>query len=148
MLKSGLIVGAALFLLVLISASVVSPLCALCFPVFAGLGAGYLAGYFDKPAPEGALRRGALAGAISGGIAIFGQFVAALINAFVLQNPQFNPGQLFGGQAIDPTVIWLAQLGGAMCIGLLNVALMAGFGALGGLLWKNSAAKQSEAAVS
>lgn len=147
MLKSGLIVGAVLSLLVLFSASVVSPLCALCFPVFAGLGAGYLAGYFEKPAPENALQRGALSGAISGGIAIFAQFVAALINAFVLQNPQFNPGQLFGGQAIDPTVIWLAQLGGAACIGLLNVALMAGFGALGGLLWKNSAAKQSDVAI-
>ncbi|PKN91188.1 MAG: hypothetical protein CVU44_20730 [Chloroflexi bacterium HGW-Chloroflexi-6] len=140
MVKSGLIVGAILFVLVLMASSILSPFCALCFPLFAGLGAGYLAGQFEKPLPEDALKRGALAGALAGGIAIFAQFLAALINAIVLQNPQFNPGYLFGTQPIDPALIWVGQIGGSVCIGLLNIGLMAGFGALGGLLWRKTVA--------
>jgi hypothetical protein len=145
MIKSGLIVGAILFLLVLIAASVISPLCAFCLPIFAGLGAGYLTGVFDKPAPEDVVKRGAIAGTIAGGIAIFAQVLAAVINSLVLQSTGFNPAAIFGGEAIDPMTIWVGQFFAAFCVGLLNVGLMAGFGALGGLLWRNQAARQQPA---
>lgn len=145
MIKSGLIVGAVLFLLVLIAASVISPLCAFCFPLFAGIGAGYLTGVFDKPAPEEVIKRGAIAGAIAGGIAVLAQVIAAVINSLVLQNTGFNPAAIFGGEAVDPATIWIGQFVSACCVGLLNIGLMAGFGALGALLWRNQAARQQPA---
>lgn len=53
MVKSGLIVGGVMFLLVVLTAAGVSPLCALCVPLVTGLGAGYLTGVFEKPVEAG-----------------------------------------------------------------------------------------------
>lgn len=64
MLKSGLIAGAAMFIIVLI-AVIFSPFCALCAPLVVGLGAGYLTGVFEKTS-ETVIQRGAYAGAIAG----------------------------------------------------------------------------------
>ncbi len=136
MIKAGLIVGAVMFILVLLASATVSPLCALCLPLFTGLGAGYLTGVFDHPAASpDAAKRGAVAGAIAGGIAIIAQIAAAIINAVVFQNPQFNPGRLFGMGQIDPTTIWVGQIFFAFCVGALNVVLTGAFGAAGGALW-------------
>jgi len=140
MLKAGLISGGVMFLLVLFAASVVSPLCALCAPFLVGLLAGYLTGVFDKT-PETVVNRGALAGAIAGGIGIAGQIGAAIINAAVMQNPNYQINKLFGLPAADATTVWIAQLVMAMCVGLLNVGLSAGLGAGGGAIWKGTAGK-------
>jgi hypothetical protein len=143
MIKSSSIFGAAMFVMVLVASLSISPLCALCLPLFVGMGAGYLAGVFDKPDPEEALKRGAITGAIVGGIAVFAQVIAAVINAVVLQNSGFNPAILFGDTSpVAPLTIWGGQIAVACCVGLLNIGLMAGFGALGAVIWRNSAAKQ------
>lgn len=136
MVKSGLIVGAVMFLLVLVLAMAISPLCALCVPLLTGLGAGYLAGVFDKPISNGdAAKRGAGAGAIAAGLAIFAQMIASIINSLVMQNPQYQLGRIWGAEAVNPAMVWALQIVLGACVGLLNVALTAAFGAGGGAIW-------------
>ena len=142
MLKAGLIAGAVMFVIVLGAAFLVSPLCALCVPLVIGLGAGYMTGVFEK-SPATTVQRGAYAGAIAGGLGIVGQVIASLINAVILQNPNNQVNELFGLPPSDPATIWMAQIGTACCIGLVNVALSAGFGAGGGAIWNNTAGKST-----
>ncbi|GAB4489867.1 MAG: hypothetical protein OHK0031_13460 [Anaerolineales bacterium] len=142
MVKSGLIFGAVMFLLVLGAAVVISPLCALCVPLLAGLGAGYLAGRFDQPLSSGAaMKRGAGAGAMAALFGLAAQVMAAIINGLVLQNPQFNPGRVFGGVPIDSSLVWAGQIFAGLCVGLLNIGLTAAFGAGGAAIWWNTAGK-------
>lgn len=148
MVKSGLIVGAVMFLFVLGLAAVISPLCALCVPLLTGLGAGYLAGVFDKPLSNGeAAKRGAGAGAIAAAIAILAQMIASVINSLVLQNPQYQLGRLWGAETVDPAMVWVLQIVFALCIGLMNVGLTAAFGAGGGAIWFGTTNKQQAAAL-
>ncbi|MGD0610623.1 MAG: hypothetical protein ABSB41_03840 [Anaerolineales bacterium] len=142
MIKSGLIVGAGMFICVLLAA-VISPLCALCVAIFAGLGAGYLTGVFEKPqsSPE-VIRRGAGAGAIAGGMAILAQILAAVINAAILQNPQYQVWRTFGLPLQASTSILAEQLLAGACIGILNVGIAAGLGAGGGAIWYSTAGKK------
>lgn len=148
MVKSGLIVGAVMFLFVLGLAAVISPFCALCVPLLTGLGAGYLAGVFDKPLANGdAAKRGAGAGAIAAGLAIFAQVIASIINSLVLQNPQYQLGRIWGAEAVDPAMVWALQILFALCIGLMNVGLTAAFGAGGGAIWFGTSGKNQAAAL-
>lgn len=135
MVKAGLIVGAAM-LVGALALSLLSPLCTICGAIFAGLLAGYLANVFEKPVnAEGLIQRGAFAGAIAGAVAIVGQFIGAFINASSLDIATIEDmlGQPTG---LTQESLWIFQLGGALCIGLLNIGLMAGLGAAGALLWK------------
>lgn len=145
MVKSGLIVGAVAFVLVL-AGTIISPLCAPCAGILVGLAAGYLAGVFDKPAVSAdCTKKGASAGAIAGAISILGSLIGAVINAAVLApsgNAQIN--ELLGLPPSDPATIWGAQLGAACCLGLLNVALGAGLGAAGGALWYQITGKKQQ----
>ncbi|MEW6086425.1 MAG: hypothetical protein AB1607_17710 [Chloroflexota bacterium] len=141
MVKAGLIAGGVMLVLVLIAA-VFSPFCALCIPLVAGLAAGYMTGTFEKM-PATTVKNGAIAGAIAGGLGLVGQMLASVINALVLQNPNNQINDLFGVPAADPSAVWIGQLGFACCIGLINIALTAGFGAGGGAIWNNSAGKSS-----
>jgi hypothetical protein len=146
MVKSGLIVGAVMFVFVLGLAAVISPFCALCIPLLTGLGAGYLAGVFDKPISNGdAAKRGA--GAIAAGLAMFAQIIASIINALVLQNPQYQLGRIWGADAVDPAMVWALQIGSALCVGLINVGLTAALGAGGGAIWFGTGGKNQAAAV-
>ena len=140
MLKAGLIVGAAMFFLVLLAASVISPLCAFCVPLLTGLAAGYLTGVFEKN-PLTTIQRGAYAGAIAGAFGIFGQVIASVINSFVMQNPNYQINQTLGLPAADPATVWIAQIAVACCVGLGNVGLTAALGAGGGAIWNNTAGK-------
>jgi hypothetical protein len=124
----------------LIAASIISPLCALCVPLLSGLLAGYLTGTFEK-LPETVVTRGALAGAIAGGIGIVGQIIASIINAAVMQNPEYQINRVLGLPSVDPVTMWAVQIGMAFCVGLINVGLTAGLGAGGGAIWKNTAGK-------
>jgi len=139
MVKSGLIIGAVSFLLVLGSASIISPICAPCIGLFLGLVAGYLAGVFDKPVSNReAIRKGGIAGAIAGGLGFIGGLIGGVINGALL-NPS-SIGELykmFGlpNPSIGQAEIWVMQLGGAFCIGLFNIAWMAIMGIAGGALW-------------
>ncbi len=131
-----------MFLFVLGLAAVISPFCALFVPLLTGLGAGYLAGVFDKPLSNGdAAKRGAGAGAITGGVAFFAQIIASILNSLVLQNPQYQLGRIWGAEAVDPAVVWALQILFALCIGLMNVGLTAAFGAGGGAIWFGRAAR-------
>lgn len=144
MVKSGLIAGAVMFLLALGAAAVLSPLCTPCVGIFVGLGAGWLACNFDRPLeqPE-AFKKGAIAGAIAGGLGIVGQVIAAFINASFIQPEALN--QLLGQDVVSTEMLWVGQLGGAFCIGLFNVLLMAGLGVAGAAIWR-AMNKNSQAA--
>lgn len=141
MLKAGLIAGAVAFVLVLIGAAGLTPLCALCVPLVSGLLAGYLTGVFERPSVQDRMKRGAYAGAIAGGIGFAAGMIAAIINAAVLQNPQFQPNQFLGLPESSPAMIWAGQLGINFCIGLVNVGLHAALGAGGVAIWANTAGK-------
>ena len=146
MLKSGLIIGAVSLLLSAIAGAVVSPLCGFCVGIFAGLAAGYVAGLFDKPADSGAAAKsGASAGAIAGVGALIGLMVAGGINA-VLVGPE-AAAQMMQGLGLpssdDPAAYYAGAIGGPCCMGLLNIALMAGLGALGGMLWYQVSGKKA-----
>lgn len=140
MLKAGLISGAVMFLFVLLGASIVSPLCALCVPLFTGLGAGYLTGIFEKNVLT-TVQRGAYAGAIAGALGIVGQMIASVINAAVIQNPNNQLNDVFGLPPADPATVWISQIGVACCVGLINIGLTAALGAGGGAIWNNTAGK-------
>ncbi len=139
MVKSGIIIGAVGFVLVLVSSVLFSPVCAPCWGVILGLGAGYLAGVFDKPQHNNdAIKKGAIAGAIAAAFIIIGALIGGIVNASILDPSDLaNMYEYFGlsDVALDQTSIWLGQLGSALCCGLLNVALMTGLGTAGGALW-------------
>ncbi len=139
MVKSGLIFGAVSFLLVLGSATLISPLCAPCVGLIIGLAAGYAAGAFDKPKDSReAVRKGAGAGAIAAAIGLLGGLIGGIINGALL-----NPSSLqsvfntigVSGYSINQAAIWVGQLVGGLCIGLFDIAWMAVLGLAGGALW-------------
>lgn len=139
MVKSGIIIGAVGFVLVLVSSVFISPVCAPCWGLILGLGAGYLAGVFDKPQNNNdAMKKGAIAGAIAAALIIIGALIGGVINASILEPTDLaNMYEYFGlpDMTLDQTSIWIGQLGSAICCGLLNVGLMAGLGTAGGALW-------------
>jgi len=139
MLKSGLIIGAVSFIIVLGFAVVVTPLCVPCIGIFLGLAAGYFAGVFDKPGNSNdSIKKGAGAGAIAGAIGFLGGLVGAVING-VLVNPANSEALLrnFGisGLTINQAQIWASQFGAAFCLGLFDILWMAILGLAGGALW-------------
>ena len=139
MVKSGLIFGAISAILILASATILTPLCAPCLGLFLGILAGYVAGIFDKPTTSrDAVRKGGIAGVITGGLALAGSLLAGIINGAII-----NPSNLdafyrtlgINNIPIDPTTIWIGQITGGCCIGLFNVFWMGILGVAGGALW-------------
>ena len=149
MYKSGIILG-IVALIVAVVLTLLSPLCPPCAAVFMGLGAGFLAGVFDKPMDNGAsAKAGAIAGGIGGIGALLGQAIGAALNAMLL-GPEGTAQllQQFGfdvgsNQAAATSGYWIGVVGSAACFGFLDIALMAGLGALGGLLWWQMTGKNS-----
>jgi glycerol uptake facilitator-like aquaporin len=139
MVKSGLIFGAISVILILASATLLTPLCAPCLGLFLGILAGYAAGIFDKPtSSREAIRKGGIAGVITGSLALVGSLLASIINGAII-----NPSSLeafyrnlgINNLPIDPTTIWIGQIAGGCCIGLFNVFWMGILGVAGGALW-------------
>ncbi len=147
MYRAGLILG-GLALVVAAGATLISPLCAPCTAVFLGLAAGYLASVFDKPATSASTSKvGAISGAIAGAGAILGQIIGAVINSSImgpdsLQSIYQKLGVNTAGMNVTQ-LYWLGIVGGALCFSVLDVLLMAGFGAVGGLLWWRTAGKNA-----
>ncbi len=145
MVRAGLMLG-ALALLVSAGATLISPVCAPCVAIFLGLGAGYLASVFDKPTTSAATSKsGAIGGAIGGVGAILGQILGAIINSTIVgpQNLQAiyeKLGVPTSGMNLAQTY-WIGMVGGTVCFSVLDVLVMAGFGAVGGLLWWQAAGK-------
>ncbi len=146
MYRSGLIVG-GLALIVAAGATLISPVCAPCVAIFLGLAAGYLASVFDKPATSASTSKaGAISGAIAGAGAILGQILGAVINSTIVgpQNLQAiyeKLGVPTSGMNIGQTY-WIGMVGGTVCFSVLDVLVMAGFGAVGGLLWWRTTGKR------
>ncbi len=150
MWKSGGILAVVAFLLTLGAATLLSPLCGPCVVLFAGLAAGYVAGLFDKPAlSDSAAKTGAGAGAVGGAGALVGHLLGAVVNTS-LMGPE-GAAQLLRSFGLDtrgvsPATFYIGAFGGGCCLGLLDVALMAGLGALGGTLWFQLTGKNQAAA--
>ena len=141
MKKSGLIAGAVALLFSLGAATVISPICVPCLALIFGLLAGYLAGMFDKPVSQNqSVKAGALAGLMGGIGMLLGQSFGSVINGVVV-GPEgaarmlVKMGLPAGGPAQVAEIYWPAMVIGTTCMVLVDVALMSGFGALGGLLW-------------
>ncbi|MBN1303348.1 MAG: hypothetical protein JXA13_02860 [Anaerolineales bacterium] len=140
MYKSGLIVG-GVALVLSIGVVLISPcLVLVCLAPFLGIGAGFLAGVFGKPGDKDtSTKNGAIAGAIGGAGALIGQLIGAAINS-IMMGPEGvmeltrSLGLPSGGPAGE-VGYWVGVVGGGICLGILDVFLMAGMGALGGILW-------------
>ncbi len=149
MLKSGLIVGGISLIFGLI-ATIITPICAPCVALLAGLAAGYLAGLFDKPADQGAsAKSGASAGAIASIGGLVGNMIAAVVNIIIVgpEKAAQVSQQLGLPTASDPstyaTGYYASAIGTPCCIALFNIALMAGLGALGAILWYQISGKNA-----
>ena len=139
MYKAALILGfVALF--VTLGATLLSPVCTPCTAVVLGAGVGYLAGVFEKPRSSNAsASTGAISGAVGGIGAAVGLIAGTTINALIvgpegaqqllqqLNLPSTGPSLSQG--------YWFGVVGSGLCFGVLDVLLMAAFGALGGFLW-------------
>lgn len=138
MVKSGLILGVVALIFTTL-ATLISPICTPCLAVLIGLFAGYLGGILEKPYSEGnSAKIGATAGVISGVGAIIGQIIGALINANIVgpEGVMNMLGQLNIPASSDVMNYYTPIVyGSAFCIGVFNLIMMAGLGALGGLLW-------------
>jgi hypothetical protein len=141
MKKSALIAGVVAFLFSLGAAIGISPLCVPCLTLLFGLLAGYLAGLFDKPAEQSrSTRAGALAGLLGSVGMLLGQIAGAITNGIMI-GPEGTARMLVqmglpaGGPAQVAEFYWPVLAASTACLLVFDAALMAGFGALGGLLW-------------
>lgn len=140
MIKAGLIGAIAGFIYVM-SLTMLSPFCSLCFTPLLGLGVGYLAGWFDTPQKsESSLFRGGLAGAITGFAVVIGQMLATVVNAVLVTNSEQLPLLLqeFGLSDFvitDTNQYWQATLTVNSICSVFNLLLISGLGAVGGMLW-------------
>lgn len=152
MIKAGLL-GASLGFIYVMSLTLVSPFCTLCLTPLLGVGVGYLANVFDKPAKmEGCLSRGLVAGLIAGLAVVVGQLAATLVNGVLVTNFEDLPGLMrdFGLPQVlleDTGEYWQATLLLSSVCGVLNFLMIAGLGALGGLLWFRRQERQAAAAL-
>jgi hypothetical protein len=150
MLRSGLILGVVM-LVIGGGLAFLFPLCVPCLALLAGAGAGYLAGLWDHPPDNSrAVQRGAGAGAIGGVGALLGHILGGLASA-VFVGPQGaldfarELGLDLGSEATEPVFFYTSATATACCFGLVEVALMAGLGALGGLLYWQITGQQRQA---
>jgi hypothetical protein len=128
---------AAVSLVLAFGVTLLIPACVPCVGLVLGFGAGILAGVFDKPSDAAkAAKAGVGAGALGSVGAIVAQMVGAGVNALVV-GPE-GAAQLLeqwgmSTDAVSGASFWTGAAGSAWCLSLLDIALMAGLGALGGL---------------
>lgn len=138
MIKAGLL-GTVLGFIYVMGITLISPFCTLCITPLLGLGIGYLASQFDKPSKlEASLGRGIIAGAMTGLGTLLGQMLATLVNGILVTNWTELPTlfKQFGlTQIPDTGEYWQTTLTANSFCGLLNLAIIAGLGAVGGLIW-------------
>jgi len=137
MVKAGLILGVVMLILG-IGGSLITPICVPCIALMAGLGTGYLASVFDRRATSSdAAKIGAGAGAIAGVGALLGQIIGGILNALIVgAEGAAAVAEAWGlPVAPDPNIYYVSFIGAGVCIGIVDVVIMAGLGALGGVLW-------------
>ena len=149
MRKAGLIVGCVALVLGL-GAALLSPICVPCLSPLLGLLAGYLAGNYDKALEQRqAIKSGALGGLLAGIGLLAGQVIGAIINVTVV-GPMgtarilYQMGIPAGSPARIAEIYWPTVIIFTTCLTILDVALMAGIGLLGGLLWWQINGKKPE----
>jgi hypothetical protein len=151
MIKAGVIL-AVVALIIAIGVTLLLPYCTPCSAIVLGLAGGYLAGVFDKPnAQNGATKSGAIAGAIGGVGGLLGQMIGAVINGLVvgpekaaqISGPIIESLGLPAG-TLDSSSYWLSTIGINCCLGLVGIGIMAGLGALGGLIWWSTTGKKQQ----
>ena len=149
MVRAGLIAGGITLVLGIIGGFILPLVCIPCVALFAGAGGGYLAGRFDRPGTSNdSARRGAGAGAIGGIGAVIAHLVASISNAAIM-GPE-GAAQMLRDLGIalpdggtNPAVFYSSAIGGACCVGLFEVALMAALGAIGGIIWYQTNGRNS-----
>ena len=149
MLKAGLI-GLGLGAVLGLGITLVSPLCTPCAALLVGVGVGFLACLWDRPADVGSCAAlGAKAGAIAGVGGLLGQMLGMTANALLVgpERAMDVATQWFDLPAVqlDASAYWVSQIALNCMCGLTNVALVAGLGALGGLLWYQAVGKNAVA---
>lgn len=140
MIKASLI-GAVIGFIYVMGLTLLSPFCTLCFTPLLGIGVGYLAGWFDTPAKsEVSLYRGGIAGGLSGVGVVVGQMLATLVNGILVTNSEQLP-ELMREMGFSQFLIadtgeyWQATLTINTFCSAFNLAVVAGLGAVGGMLW-------------
>ena len=148
MIKAGLI-GAAAGFIYIMSLTLLSPFCTVCLTPLLGLGVGYLAGWFDTPpSSDTSLVRGAVAGIITGLGVVVGQMLASVINAILVTNSEQLPilmRELGLTELIitDSSQYWQTTLTANSICSMFNLLIIAGLGAVGGLIWFQRQARVS-----
>ncbi|HIE25553.1 MAG TPA: hypothetical protein EYP74_06065 [Anaerolineales bacterium] len=150
MKKSALIIGGFAFVLSLV-VTLISPFLLLCMTLFLGIVAGYITGIFEPTSrKKEAIQQAAKAGLFAGIGMLVGQVFGAIMNGFLV-GPEgavmvFNSfGMSVGSPSQMASFYWTILTVSTACISLFNIVLMAGFGALGGLLWWLFSGKESHA---
>lgn len=149
-LKAGLI-GLAVGGLFGLGITLLVPYCTPCAAVVIGLGAGFLACLWDKPSENsGSAGLGAKAGALAGVGHLAGQLLGMLANG-LLVGPE-GAAETLSQLGIDvPSMTsanyWVSQVVVNGGCGLTSIAVAAGLGALGGLLWFQVQGKKATQAV-
>ena len=148
MIKAGLI-GLLVGGLFGLGLTLLSPYCTPCASILVGLGAGFLACVWDKPPDNAAgAATGAKTGVITGIGYMGGEMLGMLING-LLVGPE-GAAQTAARLGIDIPVMstgsyWTSQILINGVCGITNIAIAAGLGALGGLLWVQTLGKKSAA---
>ena len=109
-----------------------------CVALIVGAIAGFLGASFEQALTSGdATRRGAGAGAIAGIGAWAGHILGGVASAAIGPNSAAALIERFGPSTdvSSPWAYYTAALGFGCCFGLVEIALMAGLGAVGGLIW-------------
>jgi hypothetical protein len=152
MAKSNLIIGIVSFILML-AGGLASAFCCLASPLLAvalGLAAGFLCSHFEKPAAaEQAAVRGTISGAVTGAVALVAHFIGQTVGQLALgANAACLPGMCVeSAEPISRTSATLFVLFTSCFYGLLVLAIMAGLGAIGGVLWMKTLGKSKAGAA-
>lgn len=145
MVKAGIILAIVMVVLGA-GGSLITPICVPCIAVMAGVGAGYLAGVYARPTTSGeTAKAGAIAGAIGGAGALIGQVIGGILNAIIV-GPQgiIDMARMLDlPVSADPTAAYVGFIGGGFCFGIIDIVLMAGLGAVGGILWYQMSGKKT-----
>ncbi len=137
MLKAGLI-GAGIGFVVTLVAAVITPCCNPPVAILLGLGVGVLAAVWERPATSGdSAIEGAKAGAIATAGALIGQMIGAVVNGLVVGPDRIRDiyRQFDIQMPLTPARYWVSNLGGNCFCAVIDIALGAALGALGGVIW-------------
>lgn len=147
-------VGAIIGFIYVMTLTLLSPFCTLCFTPLLGISVGYIAAWFDKPLKsEASLIRGGIAGGITSIGVMTGQILAALVNGILVTNSDQLP-ILMREMGLSQFVItnsseyWQATLAVNSFCSLFNLALIVGLGILGSMIWFQRHHSSSLSAIS